>query len=201
MKKLIKGLAIFILIASLAACTNQKDVSTKSEETKQKEENTSVQEKTETTKNNETANTETSVEMKKVGEEEYGYVHVPNDWVKFVDVNPNTSYQVSSTDTKKIISINVFEDAGQDANLETYATIVWTNMEKNGGKDIQGAKVKLGDYDALQVYGVYNNGTMFLVTWVFQAEDGKYRYVSAEGPKEGITDVVGYVEKGGWSLN
>lgn len=73
-------------------------------------------------------------------------------------------------------------------------------MEKNGGQEVKGATVTLGTYQALQVYGKYFNGTAMLVAWVFEAEDGKYRYISAEGPTEKIMDVVGYIEKDGWSL-
>jgi hypothetical protein len=199
--RILKGFVMLMLAASLIGCSNQDDVSTKSSATEQtKTENTSTVKKQETPVKNEPKETEPAVEMKKVGQEGYGYINVPSDWVKFVDVETNTSFQISSRDSKQIISMNVFEDAGADANLETYANIVAANMEKNGAQDLKGAKVKLGNYEALQVYAAYPEG-MFLVAWVFKAEDGKYRYISAEGPKEHIMDVVGYVEKDGWSIN
>jgi hypothetical protein len=195
--KIVKGFLVLVLAASLAACSNQQEqtVEKAAKATEQKkQENTSGGDKPE-------EKTETPDNMKKVGQEGYGYVNVPADWVKFNDVNANTSYQVSSRDGKQIVSIDVFKDAGQDATLETYGNIVASNMEKNGGQDVEGATVTLGSYQALQIYGKYYDGTAMLVAWVFKAEDGKYRYISAEGPTDKIMDVVGYIEKGEWSLN
>lgn len=215
---IIKGIVPLMMVFGLIACSNQGDekknvnTSTKSstevqnDEHEKKENNHSVTDATEAAEDNtkiENKATKTDINMdnmKKVGKEEYGYVNVPKDWVNFKDVNPNTSFQVSSMDGSQIISLNVFKDAGKDATLETYANIVAANMKNDGGKDIKGASVTLGKYQALQVYGSYKQGNYFLVAWVFKAEDGKYHYVCAEGVKDKILDVVSFIEKGGWSL-
>ncbi|MCM3570837.1 hypothetical protein [Neobacillus mesonae] len=210
---ILKGIVSLAMVAGLMACSNQQEgASTKSnatahnDEQQKKAEKESVQKtpenltETDANKTEETKNEISLEKMKKVGKEGFGYVQVPLDWVNFKDVNPNTSYQISSKDGSQIISINVFKDAGKDANEETYANIVAANMESGGGQDIKGAKVTLGKYDALQVYGSYKEGTYFVVAWVFKGEDGQFHYISAEGPKENILQVVGYVEKGGWSL-
>lgn len=216
----LKGLVPVMLVAGLIACSNQedgkKDVSTNTKasataennDTGKKEENSSVVETPENSLekdgNKETESPKTELDManmKKVGTKEYGYVNVPKEWVNFKDLNPNTSFQVSSKDGSQIISLNIFKDAGKDADVETYANIVATNMETQGAKDLRGAKVSLGKYQTLQVYGAYKEGKYFVVAWIFKAEDGKYHYISAEGGIDRITDVVSYIEKGGWSLN
>lgn len=74
-------------------------------------------------------------------------------------------------------------------------------MENGGAKDIKGAQVKIKEYDALQVYGYYENGSYLVVAWLFESEDGKIRYIAAEGTKEGIMEAVGYIENGGWLAN
>ncbi len=215
-----------MLLLSVSACSNHQDTDgkenaesteVKKDEVKHKEEDISVEgnESSEAKddnsseienppgnnqKNGSKTATVNADNMKKVGKEGYGYVKVPKEWVNFKDLNPNTSFQVSSPDTGQIISLNVFQDLGADAKLEDYANIVAANIQKNGGKDIKGAMVKLGNYQAAQIYANYKSGTYFLVAWIFQAEDNKYHYVCAEGTKDRITEVVGFIEKGGWTL-
>lgn len=154
----------------------------------------------------EVSKTEKSVEklsatthFQKVGDEQVGYVNVPSDWKNFKDYDGNSSFQVSNPEKTQIISLNTI-DVPEDTPLEDSAAIVYQNMTNNGGQNIQGSKLKLKDYDAIQVYATYDDGNYFVIAWIFKAEDGKVHYVAAEGIGENINEVVGFVENGGWSL-
>lgn len=143
---------------------------------------------------------EAKMDTKKVGTPEYGYVNVPSDWANFVDVDGNNSFQVCSIDKSTIISLNIMQGE-ESAGLEDYASSIAYRMEQDGGKELQAARVKIKNIDAVQVYGKYDDGNYILVTWVFEAEDGKVHYIAAEGTRDKILDAVGYIENGGWSAN
>jgi hypothetical protein len=192
-KKITLGI-VTLSITTLIGCSNQGEEPKKS--MAKESEKTSVH--TSSTETN--APKEIAKDTKKVGTPEYGYVNVPTDWANFIDVDGTTSFQVSKVDQSEIISLNIFEGP-EEAKLEDFANSVAINMEGNGGKDIKAAKVKIKDQDALQVYGSYDNGTYFVVAWVFETEDGKVHYIAAEGTKDTILEAVGYIEKGGWSAN
>ena len=58
---------------------------------------------------------------------------------------------------------------------------------------IQGARVKLAGRDALQVYGLYPDGS-YLVCWLATDDAGTIRYVAAEGTENTIMDAVNIVQ-------
>lgn len=191
-----------VSLVTLVGCSEQNEDNNKEE---LKTSSTVVQEKAdtklqETTTDKESDEAASGAETKKVGTEEYGYINVPNDWVNFKDIDGNTSFQVSKIDQSQIISLNIF-NGPEGSTLEDAANSVAYNMENGGAIDIKGARVKIKDYDALQVYGSYENGAKMLVAWLFKSNDGKIRYIAAEGTKEGIMEAVGYIENGGWSAN
>lgn len=142
--------------------------------------------------------------LQTVGTEEFGYVSIPDDWLRFYDLDGGTDFQYSDPTHACIITLNVFSDEGlteeQKAQLtdELAAQSLWYNLEQNGVQDIQGAHVTLNGIPALQVYGVFTSEdydqTSIIVCWTFQSEDGVLHYVAAEAPVEQSLEVVGYVE-------
>ena len=53
------------------------------------------------------------------------------------------------------------------------------SMEQSGANKVTGARVKIGGYDAVQCYGYYPDGTIFVV-WFFKGDDGQMRKVTVE---------------------
>ena len=166
---------------------------TKEEEVKLTEENVAV-----TEENN---SAEPAAATKRIGADGVGFVSIPENWVEFRDTDGNSSIQWCDGTPYTIISLNTFdmssvpEDQRADFDVEDAANSVWMNMLNDGCKEdaIQGARVTLANHDALQVYGLYPDGS-YLVCWLLDDGNGTIRYVSAEGPENTIYDTVEMIQ-------
>lgn len=141
-----------------------------------------------------------SSETKKIGLETYGFIEVPDYWIDFKDVDlpaDTTVIQYSDPSGSSIITMNIAKNYEQDAKVSAENSFL--DM-KNDGVDVEGARVKIGGYDAYQVYGCYEDEGIVLVSWHFKDENNTLHYVSAEGKENDIMNVVGYVENT-YSLN
>lgn len=136
-----------------------------------------------------------------VGADGTGFVDVPATWVEFHDTDGNDSIQWCDGTPYTIISLNTFdiesvpEEERASFDAVAAANSVWANMLNDGVEEdsVQGARVKLAGRDAVQVYGVYPDGS-FLVCWLLQDDAGVIRYVAAEGTQDTIMDSVEIVE-------
>lgn len=120
-----------------------------------------------------------------VGDDKNGYINIPKNWYRFYDVDGNTSLQYSYANIY-IVSLNYLEANGYSA--KDYASNYMYN-KKNSGEvtGVTGATVKIGknkEYTAYQVYMYYPSDNTYLVTYWFEAEDGKIHYIALEGPEE-----------------
>lgn len=139
---------------------------------------------------------------KQVGAEGIGFVSVPDSWVEFHDTDGNSSIQWCDGTPYTVISLNTFdlasvpEEEREGYTTEDAANSVWQNMLNGGAEEdsVQGARVTLAGRDALQVYGIYPDGS-YLVTWLLQDEQGVIHYVAAEGTDETIMDAVTLVQE------
>lgn len=120
-----------------------------------------------------------AVEGKVVGSDEYGYITIPENWAKFVDVDGNDTLQYSYANVY-IATLYAVDTTVVDA--ETYASNVMTNIKNDGATQVKGAEINVAGYDGYQVYGYYEDINVWLVMWFFETEDGKTRYIAIEGP-------------------
>lgn len=136
---------------------------------------------------------ESSSEFKRVGEVGYSFVDIPTEWVNFQDIGSDLELiQYSDLTGTSIITLYVIENPPN--NPEQAATNSWGAMEQGGATGIQGAMVELDGYETYQVYGVYENMGMMLVTYHFEDDEGRLHYISAESFQDNIMEVIGYVE-------
>lgn len=119
---------------------------------------------------------------KTVGNNTLGYVEIPEEWVKFQDVNAVRGLQYSSEDAKYIITLDAM--ATSEVGAETYAKAVAAQLSKEGVKDLQGARIQISNYNAYQVSGYYEKDKIWLYVWCFEAEDGNTHYIGIEGPDD-----------------
>lgn len=56
------------------------------------------------------------------------------------------------------------------------------DLESDDVQDLTGVTVKIGKYTSYQVYGYYPIDKVWLVVWVFEAEDERTHYIALEGP-------------------
>lgn len=122
-------------------------------------------------------------DKQKVGSDEHGYVYIPKDWTNFKDINStstsnNIQYSLANT---YILTMTSFEKDGSTAK-DRANFLAATLKEENEVTDLTGATVTIANYTAYQVYCYYPNEKIWLVTWIFEAEDDKIHFLSVEGP-------------------
>ena len=191
MKKVITLSSILLCSLCLAACNTTKNTSA---------------EKTETTSVQETTVATTTAPIKDtqwIGSDDYGYVKVPQSWIKFKDVNGGDDIQYSDGTDINIVTLNTFkaEQFGiSESELEKVDPIQISNsiyQSKSESPDVSkvwGSKSRIGGYDAYQVNCIAKTGK-YLVIWIFKSDDGKFRYVSLEGDLDTIKELAPTIEE------
>ncbi len=144
-----------------------------------------LEEKPNNNPNNNNNNSEAPVnsETKIVGDDTNGYLAIPKEWVNFVDVDGASATQYSDVSATFILSVDIVR---ADITAKEYAQIVMAESQKESGVgEVKGATVTIGknkQYTAYQVYMSYPAQGKYLVTYWFEAEDGKVHYIGIEGP-------------------
>ena len=110
-----------------------------------------------------------------IGNDIYGYLVIPNNWYKFVDVEANTSVQYSYLN-QYIVSLNV---VNEKITLEEAATNMETNMNKEA--PCSKKETTIGKYKAYVISTQYSDG-IYLDAYLLKAEDGIIHYIAIEGP-------------------
>lgn len=143
-------------------------------------------EQTSNTDNNDNnnSNSNTTNDKKVVGDDNYGYISVPSNWNRFYDVDGNNSLQYSYGNLY-IVSLNTL-DATRTAK-EYASNYMYNKQNSSEVIGVTGATVTIGknkEYTAYQVYMYYPSDSTYLVTYWFEAGDGKVHYIALEGPQE-----------------
>lgn len=134
--------------------------------------------------NNSNSNSNTTNDKKVVGDDNYGYISVPSNWNRFYDVDGNNSLQYSYGNLY-IVSLNTL-DATRTAK-EYASNYMYNKQNSSEVTGVTGATVTIGknkEYTAYQVYMYYPSDSTYLVTYWFEAGDGKVHYIALEGPQE-----------------
>ena len=118
-------------------------------------------------------------EGQRVGNDEFGYITIPENWAKFVDVDGNSTLQYSYAN---IYIATLYAVPTTQIDAYNYASNIMNKLKSDGVQNVQGATVNVGKYSAYQVYGYYANENVWLVCWFFETEEGKTHYISIEGP-------------------
>lgn len=151
------------------------------------------------------SDTKSSVETKRVGSPDYGYIDIPSKWIKFTDIDGGDSIQFTDGSAYNIVTMNGYtkEKAnvgeGEIFNAELIANRLayyW-----NDNKELEkmwGAKTTVSGNEALQLNIILKSG-QYLITWVFQKDDKVY-LMSFEGDKETLAQFIPYIEET-WSLD
>lgn len=119
-------------------------------------------------------------DVKQIGENKYGFVNIPADWVTFTDLSGSGAYQYSDRSGSYILTMsNGSELVSSDP--EQMAEVIMRSMESNGSEDYEYELVDYLGYDCYQCMGSFPDGTIWIVH-IFEVEDGSMRYLSFEGP-------------------
>ena len=144
-------------------------------------------------------------ERKRVGSPEFGYIDIPSNWVKFVDVDVEGLVQYTDGSTYNIVTMNAISKAeaevgeGETFNAETIAQRVAYNWsQKDNLEKMWGTKNTVSGQEAFQLNIILKSGQL-ANTLVFQKDDKVY-ILSIEGDKETINDFLENM-KDTWSLD
>ncbi|WP_061594731.1 hypothetical protein [Streptococcus gordonii] len=144
-------------------------------------------------------------ERKRVGSPEFGYIDIPSNWVKFVDVDVEGLVQYTDGSTYNIITMNAISKSeaevgeGETFNAETIAQRVAYNWsQKDNLEKMWGTKNTVSGQEAFQLNIILKSGQL-ANTLVFQKDDKVY-ILSIEGDKETINDFLENM-KDTWSLD
>ena len=146
--------------------------------------------------NNKTNTNKTTTKV--VGQDKYGYVDVPSDWVNFKDPDAQHSIQFSKG-TTYIVTLDYIDPSEYQTEMDAkkLAGVLLTKSQEDSNlSGVTGATVTVGKdkkYTAYQVYMYYIQENSYLVTYWFDGDDGYIHYLAIEGP-DGITDYLSIPE-------
>ena len=141
----------------------------------------------------------------RVGSDDYGYISIPDNWIKFTDLDGGDSIQYTDGSAYNIVTMNGYtrEKAhvqdGETFNAELIAQRLAYSWNDN--KDVEkmwGAKSTVSGNEAFQLNVIMKSGQL-VVSWVFQKDDKVY-LISFEGDRKTLASVISYIEET-WSLD
>ena len=117
---------------------------------------------------------------KYIGTSEYGFVKVPNEWVRFLDTDGNNSYQYSDSTGTYIISLNAIQTT--DGNAYDYINSIYKKLVDQGNiEEIIASETYASIYKAYEISGYYPLLKKYILIWTFEDGLGKTHYISLEG--------------------
>jgi hypothetical protein len=114
---------------------------------------------------------------KVVGDNNSGYIVVPNDWIKFIDEdNPiENGYQYSDIDSDYIITVSTI-----NITKDEYKNILLQSL--SGSSSVNSSSTKFLNYDAEQISAYVEASKSWISAIFFNTEDGKLHFIGIEGP-------------------
>jgi hypothetical protein len=138
----------------------------------------------------------TSVNTKRVGEANYGYLTIPSNWVNFMDATVVQSGRKSVGFANRdgvIINLDYF--GSSTLTPKQLATDTADRQKKNGADSVEVKEVKINDMDAHRVECYYSNDNSKLFIWFFYDKNKGIHFISAEGSVEKVAEAVEIAEK------
>lgn len=202
-----KYLLLFLVIlvsVGLGACNSSGN--SKSKSSSQISSSSKVSEKangslsSSATKKND-VNTE---ETQRVGSDDYGYIDIPKNWLKFRDVDGGDSIQYTDGSGYNIVTMNAYTkekakiQEREEFTAQTIANRIYYNWQNNKNVNrVWGSKGAVAGNEAYQVNVIMKSG-QYLVSWIFK-KDEKVYLIALEGNRETLIKLPPYIEKT-WSL-
>lgn len=119
---------------------------------------------------------------KYIGSEEYGYIKVPNNWLKFLDVDGNDTIQYSYANVW-IATIFAIED--ESITPYKYAQSIFNGVKSEGATNVKLTMETIADeYYGYKVSCYYPNSNVYLNCWVFEDDNDVKHYIAIEGPEK-----------------
>lgn len=117
---------------------------------------------------------------KYVGSNDYGYIKVPDNWAKFIDVNPNNTVQYSYAN---VWIATIYATKDESLTAYKYAKNVYDRIKNGGAKTVTLVSQKIANkYYGYKVSGYYESENKYLSCFIFSDSNNVKHYVAIEGP-------------------
>ena len=135
---------------------------------------------------NKEISSEADFSKKRVGEEKYGFIDVPEDWDLYEDENleNNNVIQFTDPDGYSVITMQYFSDS--DA---VTSTMNLGMMLENSVEDLTSEVVEFGGVKAYQLAGYAIESERIMICWIFDGDDGYTHAVSIESNENSIFEL------------
>ena len=144
-------------------------------------------------------------ETQRVGSDDYGYIDIPKNWLKFRDVDGGDSIQYTDGSGYNIVTMNAYTkekakiQEREEFTAQTIANRIYYNWQNNKNVNrVWGSKGAVAGNEAYQVNVIMKSG-QYLVSWIFK-KDEKVYLIALEGNRETLIKLPPYIEKT-WSLS
>ena len=144
-------------------------------------------------------------ETQRVGSDDYGYIDIPKNWLKFRDVDGGDSIQYTDGSGYNIVTMNAYTkekakiQEREEFTAQTIANRIYYNWQNNKNVNrVWGSKGAVAGNEAYQVNVIMKSG-QYLVSWIFK-KDEKVYLIALEGNRETLIKLPTYIEKT-WSLS
>ncbi|UTX65266.1 hypothetical protein [Streptococcus constellatus] len=143
-------------------------------------------------------------ETQRVGSDDYGYIDIPKNWLKFRDVDGGDSIQYTDGSGYNIVTMNAYTkekakiQEREEFTAQTIANRIYYNWQNNKNVNrVWGSKGAVAGNEAYRVNVIMKSG-QYLVSWIFK-KDEKVYLIALEGNRETLIKLPPYIEKT-WSL-
>ena len=143
-------------------------------------------------------------ETQRVGSDDYGYIDIPKNWLKFRDVDGGDSIQYTDGSGYNLVTMNASTkekakiQEREEFTAQTIANRIYYNWQNNKNVNrVWGSKGAVAGNEAYQVNIIMKSG-QYLVSWIFK-KDEKVYLIALEGNRETLIKLPPYIEKT-WSL-
>ncbi|MGT2799436.1 hypothetical protein [Streptococcus marmotae] len=189
-KKMLIVSQILLMSMVLSACSKNDSTSTKASQPVSSVMNTSSSSTEQTT----------GQDFQRIGSDEYGYIAIPKNWIRFTDVDGSDSIQYTDGSGYNIVTLNGYtrEKANLDADEEFTAKAMADRIasvwhEHPDVEEIWGDMREVAGNEAFQVTVVLKSKQQ-IVTWAFKKDERVYM-IAYEGSKESLEQFTPYIEK------
>ena len=137
-------------------------------------------------------------ETQRVGSDDYGYIDIPKNWLKFRDVDGGDSIQYTDGSGYNIVTMNAYTkekakiQEREEFTAQTIANRIYYNWQNNKNVNrVWGSKGAVAGNEAYQVNVIMKSG-QYLVSWIFK-KDEKVYLIALEGNRETLIKLPPYI--------
>lgn len=121
--------------------------------------------------------------VKRVGEENYGFIDVPENWELYEDevLKDGNVIQYTDPDGYNVITMQFFDDSDAVTSALNLGTLLEDSVE-----ELTSAVVEFGGCKAYQLGGYAVDSRRIMACWIFDGNDGYTHVVSIESNDESV---------------